>query len=461
MRAALRRTFSALDSYNYRLLFVSELISHTGGWMQNMAEAWLVLTLTHSGAAVGATFAFRFAPVLLFGLWGGAIADRFDRRTVLLLTQAGAAVLAVALWLVVLLGVVHVWMVFALAFAVGLVTVVEQPAHHAFVEEMVGRDKLANAVALNSARISGPAIAGLLIAATSVAWVFFVIAVSYVAVVIALAAMRRSELRPLRHEGERPRVREGLAYAWGITEIRATIVLVGVVGTLVYNFPTFLTLMAQETFHGGAGLAGLLMAVLGIGTVFGALLAAHRARQTSRTVLVAAAVLGASMVGMGALPSKVLVFAALVPVGAFAVFFGATANAHMQMWSRPDYRGRVMAIYSLLTLGMTVVGGPVAGWMSQHWSPRVGIGVAGAATLLTAAVLWVAGSGRRAEVSRVVVLPPAADAAFGDLAHAHAAVGDGPAVGPYLEVDGPLREYDVAVHGQLVEVEAHRPHVAE
>lgn len=466
MRSALRRTFSALDSYNYRLLFVSELISHTGGWMQNMAEAWLVLTLTHSGAAVGATFAFRFAPVLLFGLWGGAIADRYDRRTVLLLTQAAAAVLAVALWLVVLLGVVHVWMVFALAFAVGLVTVVEQPAHHAFVEEMVGRDKLANAVALNSAvlnsaRISGPAIAGLLIAATSVAWVFFVNAVSYVAVVIALAAMRRSELRPLRNEGERPRVREGLAYAWSITEIRATIVLVGVVGTLVYNFPTFLTLMAQETFHGGAGLAGLLMAVLGVGTVFGALLAAHRARQTSRTVLVAAAVLGTSMVGMGALPTRALVFAALVPVGALAVFFGATANAHMQMWSRPDYRGRVMAIYSLLTLGMTVVGGPVAGWMSQHWSPRVGIGVAGAATLLTAGVLFAAGSGRRAEVSRVVVLAPAADAALGDLTHAHAAVGDGPAVGPYLEVDGPLREHDVAVHGQLVEVEAHWPHVLE
>ncbi|MBV8957889.1 MAG: MFS transporter [Actinobacteria bacterium] len=466
MRTALRRTFSALDSYNYRLLFVSELISHTGGWMQNMAEAWLVLTLTHSGAAVGATFAFRFAPVLLFGLWGGAIADRYDRRTVLLVTQAAAAVLAVALWLVVLLGVAQVWMVFALAFAVGLVTVVDQPAHHAFVEEMVGRDKLANAVALNSAvlnsaRISGPAIAGLLIAATSVAWVFFVNAVSYVAVVIALAAMRRAELRPLRHEGARPRVREGIAYAWSITEIRATIVLVGVVGTLVYNFPTFLTLMASETFHGGAGLAGLLMAVLGVGTVLGALAAAHRARQSSRTVLLAAAVLGASMLGIGALPSKALFFVALVPVGAIAVFFGATASAHMQMWSRPDYRGRVMAIYSLLTLGMTVVGGPLVGWISQHWSPRISMGFAGAATFVTAAALRLAGSGRGAEVGGVVELAPTADAALGDLTHTHAPVGDGPPVGPYLEVDGPLREYDVTVHGELVEVEAHRPHVGE
>ena len=183
--------------------------------------------------------------------------------------------LAVALWLIVLTDVVQVWMVFALAVALGFITVVDQPAHHAFVEEMVGRERLSNAVALNSAvgnsaRITGPAIAGLLIASVGEAWVFFVNAVSFVAVVGALAAMRRSELRPFHSPTARPRVREGLAYAWSITEIRATIVLVGVVGTLVYNFPTFLTLMASDTFHGGAGLAGFLMAVLGVGTVIGA-----------------------------------------------------------------------------------------------------------------------------------------------------------------------------------------------
>jgi MFS family permease len=283
---------------------------------------------------------------------------------------------------------------------------------------------------MNSARISGPAIAGLLIAAAGVAWVFFVNAVSFVAVVAALAAMRRAELRPLPRPTERPRVRDGLVYAWGIVEIRATIVVVGVVGTLVYNFPTFLTLMARQTYHGGAGLAGLLMAVLGAGTVLGALSAAHRARQTSRSVLVAAALLGASMVVAGTLHSKALVFVVLVPVGALAVFFGATANAHMQMWSRPDYRGRVMAIYSLLTLGTTVVGGPFVGWVCQRWSPRVGIGLAGAVTLATAGVLLLATSARRNEVRGVVVLPPGPDATVGDLAHAHAAVGDGPPVGP-------------------------------
>jgi MFS family permease len=392
VQAALRRTFSSLDTYNYRLLFGSELVSHTGGWMQTMAEAWLVLTLTHSGAAVGATFACRFLPVLLFGLWGGAIADRYDRRLLLLITQAASGALAIALWLIVLLGVVQVWMVFALAIALGLVTVVEQPTHHAFVEEIVGRDKLANAVALNSAvmnsaRISGPAIAGLLIAVAGVAWVFFVNALSFLAVVAALAAMRRSELAPLHRPVDRPRVREGLAYAWSITEIRATMALLGVVGTLVYNFPTFLTLLARNTFGGGAGLAGMLMAVLGIGTVFGALFAAHRSRQSSRTVLLAAAALGVSLIVLAVLPTEALAFVALVPAGALAVFFGATANAHMQMWSLPHFRGRVMAIYSLLTLGTTVVGGPFVGWVCQHWSPRVGLGMAGVATVAAAAAL--------------------------------------------------------------------------
>ncbi|HEV3226161.1 MAG TPA: MFS transporter [Acidimicrobiales bacterium] len=401
---ALRRTFGSLDTYNYRLYFAGELISHTGSWMQTMAEAWLVLTLTHSGAAVGATFAFRFLPVLLFGLWGGAIVDRYDRRTVLIITQSLAGMLALVLWLLVFTGVVQAWMVFALAVALGLVTVVDQPAHHAFIEEMVGRDRLSNAVALNSAvsnsaRITGPAIAGLMIAAIGESWVFFVNAISFVAVVIALLAMRRADLRPLHLPSTRPHVREGLAYTWSITEIRATIVLVGVVGTLVYNFPTFLTLMAQDTFQGGAGLAGLLMAVLGAGTVIGALSAAHRSRQSSRTVLGAATLLGLSMVVAAFLPAEALVMVALVPVGALAVFFGSTSNAHMQMWSAPHFRGRVMGIYSFLTLGSTVVGGPFVGWVCQHWNPRAGFALAGTVTATSALVLTAVRRNRAIELT--------------------------------------------------------------
>jgi MFS family permease len=412
IRAAVRRTFGSLDTYNYRLYFAGDLVSHIGSWMQTMAEAWLVLQLTHRGVAVGATFAFRFLPVLLFGLWGGTIADRFSRRRLLLITQTLAAFLAVVLWLIVLTGVVEAWMVFALAFGLGLVTVVDEPARHAFVEEMVGPERVPNAVALtsavgNSARITGPAIAGLLISLSGVAWVFFVNAVSFFAVVAALLAMRSGELRRPQRNHEPPRIREGLAYAWGITEIRATIVLVAVVGTLVYNFPTFLTLLANNTFHGDAGLAGFLMALLGVGTVIGALVAALRARPTSRTVVTAAAMLGIALVVAASLPTQIAVEVALVPVGALAVFFGSTSNAHMQIWSEPHLRGRVMSIYTLLTLGTTVVGGPFVGWVCERWSPRGGLALAGAATVTAAVVLSVV---RRASLRERELVPRAATA---------------------------------------------------
>jgi MFS family permease len=387
-----RRTFGSLNTYNYRLYFGGNLVSYVGSWMQTMAEAWLVLTLTGSGIAVGATFACRFLPVLLFGLWGGVIADRFDRRKVLVVTQTLAAVLAVVLWLIVLTGVVHVWMVFALAIALGFVTVVDEPARHAFVEEMVGRSRLANAIALNSAvnnsaRITGPAIAGVIIASAGTSWVFFVNAVSFFAVVASLLAMRRAELPPLHRTRGRPHIREGLALAWATNEIRSTILLVAVVGTLVYNFPTFLTLLARNTFGGDAGLAGFLMAVLGVGTVIGALGAASRARPTRGTVVAAAALLGAALVIVAVMPTRATVVLALVPVGALATFFGSTANAHMQVCSPAHVRGRIMSIYMLLTLGSTVVGGPFVGWVCQQWNPRAGLGLAGVVTVSAAAVL--------------------------------------------------------------------------
>jgi MFS family permease len=388
----MQRTFGSLRTRNYRLFFFGQLISFVGEWMQIMAEAWLLLTLTGNGAAVGGAFAFRFAPVLLFGVWGGVIADRFDRRSILLITQSLAGVLALGLWLLVLTDAAQVWSVYAIAFGLGLVTVVDHPAHNAFVEEMVGRDQMANAVALNSAvmnsaRITGPAIAALVIAQAGVAWVFFVNAVSFIAVVASLVAMRRSELVPVRRALEVPRVREGLAYAWGIKDMRVTIVILGVVGTMVWNFPTFTTLLANDTFHGGAGLAGSLMAVLGVGTVIGALTAAHHGRTSARTVLVSAIALGVSMLATGLAPNEPLIFVSLVPTGALAVYFGAVANSHMQALSLQEFRGRVMAMYSLLGLGTTVLGGPFVGWVSQQWSPRVAVGLAGVTTIVTAATL--------------------------------------------------------------------------
>jgi MFS family permease len=414
--AALRRTFGSLASRNFRIYFFGELVSYIGSWMQTMAEAWLVVTLTGNGVAVGGVFAARFLPVALFGLWGGTVADRFERRKVLLLTNTLMAALAVVLWLVVFTGVVQVWMVYALAIALGFVTVVDEPARHAFVEEMVGMDRLPNAIALNSAvansaRITGPALAGVLIALVGTAWVFFANAVSFVAVVIALLCMRHDELRPVHRHTTRPRVREGIALAWATVEIRSTILLLAVVGTLVYNFPTFLTLLAHDTFGGGAGLAGFLMALLGVGTVFGALFAAHRARPTAWTVLGSGILLGTALVAAAVLPARPAVEIALVPVGALAVFFGSTANAHMQVSSPLHVRSRVMSIYMLLTLGATVVGGPLVGWIAEQWNPRVSIAVAGAATFAAAAVLAVRQGQIVLRTPPRVVLEPAAGAA--------------------------------------------------
>ncbi len=399
--ATTRRMFGSLSNRNYRLYFAGDLVSHIGGWMQTMAEAWLVLSLTNNAAAVGATFAFRFLPVTLFGLWGGTIADRFPRRKILLVTQTVASLLAVALWFIVWREVVAVWMVYALAVGLGFVTVFDEPARHAFVEEMVGADRVANAVALNgavsnSARITGPALGGLLIAWVGVSWVFFVNAISFVAVLIALVAMRPNELVVVERHTERPRVREGIAHAWAVREIRSTIVLVAVVGTVVYNFPTFLTLLARDTFHGGAGLAGALMALLGVGTVGGALVAAHRSAPTRRRVLLAAGVLGASMIIAVSMPWRLAIEAALIPVGAAAVFFGSSANAHLQVSSALEFRGRVMAIYTLLTLGTTVIGGPFSGWVCEAFNPRFAIGLAGAITLF-ASLLLRAGTALRSD----------------------------------------------------------------
>lgn len=395
MGEAMRRTFGSLRSRNFRLFFGSSLVSYTGEWMQNMAEAWLVLELTDNGAAVGAVFAFRFLPVLLFGLWGGVIADRFDRRNLMLATQSLAGVLAFALWGIVLADAAAVWMIYALAVALGLVVVIDHPAHNAFIEEMVGPEQVPNAVALhsavlNAARISGPAIAAILISQFGVAWVFFVNGMSFVAVVAALVAMRRGELLPVQREAERPRIRDGLRYAWAIREMRGTIALLAVVGTLVWNFPTFITLLAQRSLDGGAGLAGTMMAVLGVGTVIGALTAAHRATTSARLVLGVAFLLGASMVITAVASPEFVLMLTLVPTGALAVLFGAVANSHMQSLSSREYRGRVMSIYSILGLGSTVIGGPFVGWVSQQWNPRVAIAVAGVATGVTALLLVLA-----------------------------------------------------------------------
>jgi len=421
VRLAGQRTFHSLRVRNYRLFFFSQLISLSGTWMQTTAQSWLVLDLTGkstAGFALGLMMALQFLPLLLFGVWGGVVADRLDKRRTLIWTQSSAAVLAVALWLIVLTGITQLWMIYVLAFLLGVVTVFDNPARQAFVIEMVGHDDVANAVGLNSAvfngaRLIGPAIAGISIHAIGISPSFLLNAVSFIPVVAALGAMRTREL--VRHTHlprSKGQVREGLRYVWQEPVLRSTLVLVTVVATFGFNFIIVLPLMASYAFGGDAGLYGLLFALLAGGSLVGALVAAARARP-SRPLLVWSAVAFSGFAMLVALaPNALWAGIGLVPMGAFSMVFIATANSTLQLTSRHEMRGRVMTLYALVFLGSTPIGGPLIGWISQQWGPRAGLFLGGALSLVAAAAAaWGLRRERlrSADAHEVVALPPTFD----------------------------------------------------
>ena len=388
---ATRRTFRSLAVRNYRLFFAGQLISVSGTWMQQVAQSWLVLTLTGSGLDLGVTVALQFLPILLFGMWGGVIADRFDKRRTLLAAQAAAGVLALSLWALVATGTVQLWMVYVLAFLLGVVQMVDMPTRQAFVTEMVGPVEVPNAVGLNSAmfnagRLLGPAAAGVVISTAGVAPAFLVNAASYLAVMAALWAMRPEELhREPVATGRRPgQIREGLRHVWRTPQLRSPLLLVAVVGTFGFNFQVLLPLLARDTLGGGARLYGALTAVMGLGSVVGALVAAGRERPTRALLVGSAVAFGALTLVAAAAPSALTVSAVLLAVGVSMMLFLATANATLQLNSPPAVRGRVMAVYGLVFLGSTPVGGPLLGAVAGEWGARAGLAVSGAASLAVA-----------------------------------------------------------------------------
>jgi MFS family permease len=396
-RLLAHQTFRSLRVRNYRLFFAGQLVSVSGTWMQTVAQSWLVLTTLHGGPVqLGVTVALQFLPMLLFGLWGGVIADRFDKRTVLVWTQASAGALAIVLWLLVLTNVVALWMVYLLAFFLGCVTVVDNPTRQAFVTEMVGQGDIANAVGLNSAvfnaaRLIGPAIAGVLISTVGVALSFLLNGISYLAVIAGLLAMRPDELFALpRVPRERGQIRAGLRYVWATAELRSTLLLVTVIATLGFNFLVIIPLFAKDVFHGGASLLGVLTSVMAAGSLVGALGAAGKARPTRPLLVGSGLAFGVVTLLAAAAPTPTLEGVALLPLGAASIVFIATANSTLQLASEPAMRGRVMALYALIFLGSTPVGGPLMGWIAQHWGARSALGVGGAASLLAALVALVA-----------------------------------------------------------------------
>jgi MFS family permease len=388
--AALHRSFTSLSVPNYRRYFVGQLVSLSGNWMQIVAEMWLILSLTGSGVAVGVTSALQFLPFLLFGALGGLLADRFPKRSLLCVTQTLMALPALTLWAVTAAGMVEPWMVWALVFARGSVNAIDNPTRQSFAIEMVGENKVVNAVSLNnalihSARIIGPAGAGLVIATLGIAPCFLLNAASFAAMIVALRAMDPAKLRPapIATRG-RGAVRAALAYVARTPALAIPLAMMAVVGTLGYNFQVILPLLARFSFDGGAATYTALAVAMGAGSVAGALAAGARGR-VGPGLLVAAAFGFGSVALLAALaPSLPLELAALVPLGAASVTFAAGVNSSLQLAADPPMRGRVMALYSIVFLGSTPIGGPVAGWLSETIDPRAALVLTGAAGLAAA-----------------------------------------------------------------------------
>jgi MFS family permease len=390
--AATRRTFLSLRVRNYRLFFFGQLVSASGSWMQQVAQDWLVLRLTDAALPLGITVALQFAPMLVFGAWAGVIADRLDKRRLLVATQAAMAVLALVLGGLTATGAVRLWMVYALALLLGCATAFDMPARQAFVTDMVGPDRVANAVGLNSAvfnsaRVIGPAAAGVLIAVVGIAPAFLINAVSYLAMIGGLLAMDPERLhgRPVV-ERARGQIRAGMRYVWATPELRSTIALVAVVGALGLNYRVALPLLTRFTFAGGAGTYGALAAIMAAGSVVGALLAARRARPSRALLLGSVAAFGLLSFAAAAAPTVLVEAVALFPLGMASLAFLATANSTVQLGSSPEMRGRVMALYGLVLLGSGPPSGLLSGWMAGQFGPRSIMVLSGVSCLLAAGV---------------------------------------------------------------------------
>jgi MFS family permease len=390
--AALRRSVTSLAVPNYRRYFAGQVVSVSGNWMQMVAEMWLIVKLTGSGVSVGLTAGLQFVPILLFGAWGGLIADRLPKRRVLMVTQALMAIPALMLFALSEWGTVAPWMVFALVLVRGSVNAVDNPTRQSFVIELVGPERVVNAVSLNSvivqsARIIGPATAGAMIALTGVGTCFAFNALSFVAMLIALAGMNPAQLRTAppaqRARGD---LRAAVRHVRQAPALWIPLAMMAVVGTLSFNFQVLMPLLASQTWHGTALTYAMLTAAMAAGSVIGALAAGARGRVSPRLLVIAATLFGVLELAAAVAPSLPLQMAALVPLGAVSVTFSAGVNSTIQLAVAPAMRGRVMALYSVVFLGSTPFGAPLVGWLAQVSGPRAGMALGAVAALVAAAL---------------------------------------------------------------------------
>jgi MFS family permease len=386
-----RATFSSLKVPNYRLYFTGQSISLAGTWMQMTAQSWLVLVLTHSSTDLGLVVALQTLPILLFAAYGGVVADRTDKRRLMIVLQTAMGCQALVLGLLTVLGVVRFWEIGVLAVVLGLNNAFENSARQAFVREMVGKDELRNAITLNSvtvnaARAVGPAIGGVLIATVGVGVCFLANAASFAAVVASLLLMNTAALRPSppapRASGQ---LREGLRYAIRTRDIVIPLAMMSLVGLLAYEFQVSLPVLARQTFHGNAVVYGFMTAAMGIGAVLGGLFTAARGRTGIRPMIIASTGFGIAILICAYAPVLGVAYAALLFVGWASVSFIAIGNSTIQLSADPSMRGRVIALWQVAFQGTTPAGGPLIGWIIAVSDPRSGLAVGGLSCLVAAA----------------------------------------------------------------------------
>jgi len=398
------RTFSSLAIPNYRLWFLGAFVSNVGTWMQRVAQDWLVLTvLTHeSGVAVGITTGLQFLPFLLLGPFTGVVADRVDHRKLLMITQVAAGALGVGLGALVLSGHAQLGHVYGFALALGVVSAFDAPARQIFVGDLVPKGLLSNAVGLNSssfnaARLIGPGLAGLLIAAVGTGWIFMINGVTFASTLVALKLMKSEKFHPQERAPRSPgQILDAVRYLRTRRDLQIIFIVVSVVSMLGMNFQLTIAIMARVEFDRGPEEYGILGSVLAIGSLAGSVMAARRREPSARLVVIAAASFGVSAGIMSLMPTFWSYAAAGILVGFTALTMLTAANATVQTTTPTAMRGRVMSLYMMVLMGTTPVGSPIVGWIGEHIDPRlsVGIGAISAFVVVAAVVGWAVGHGR-------------------------------------------------------------------